>query len=343
MRVSENIIRKLVRLAQDNRMILSAYLDLTGGREAAVRFVDRESARILPLLHDKAPDHFKRSLSFLTDLLKKKKSAHFDEPGLAFFAVLGTDFSMDIDLVAPPESLLALDHEAAILPLALQLDEYEPVGVIMIDAHCIRVLIAAGQTIESIDSLCKRIHHLSKVGGWSQMRYQRRREKEVHHFTGEALEKAAEIFQEAGVQRIVIGGRDRMINALEHEFPKEWLDKVIGTVRWDLDAPDDEFLLKIRPLLEEAERAQEQQRLEKLLAEIRRHGLAMAGVERTLKALQLGQVDTLLISEALDPQKAERFVELAESSGAHVEFIPEENEALARLGNVGALLRYKIS
>jgi peptide subunit release factor 1 (eRF1) len=343
MHLSEHLIRELVGLTRADRMILSAYLDLTDGWAAAERFVDKQSARILPLLNAEEADHFKRSLSSLTDLLKKRKSAHFDGPGLALFAVLGTDFTQDVDLVAPPEPLLALDHEAIVLPLALQLDEYEPVGVIMIDAHCVRVFIAAGQTIEDVDSLCERIHHLSKVGGWSQMRYQRRREKEVHHFIKEAMEKASEIFQGAGVHRIIVGGRDRMINALEHEFPSTWQDKVIGTVRWDLEAPDDELLRKIRPLLEEAERAQEEQLLERLSAEIRRHGLAVAGVEQTLKALQLGQVDTLLISRALDAHKAEQLVDLAESSAAHVEFLPQEDEALVRLGKAGALLRYKIS
>jgi peptide subunit release factor 1 (eRF1) len=343
MRASEHLIRELIHLARADRMILSAYLDLTAGREAAERFVDRESARILPLLHDQDAVHFKKSLFFLTGLLKKKKSAHSDSPGLAFFAVPGTDFTVDVDLAAAPEPLLAIDHEAIVFPLALQLDEYEPVGVIMIDAHCVRVFIAAGQTIENIDSLCQKIHHLSKVGGWSQMRYQRRREKEVHRFTGEALQKAAEIFQQAGVHRIVIGGRDRMVDALEKELPDAWHDMVIGTVRWDLDAPDDELLGKIRPLLEEAERTQEQHLLEKLLAQIRRHGLAVAGAEQTLKALQLGQVDTLLISRSLDSKKTEQFVDLAESSAAHIEFIPGENESLARLGGVGALLRYNIS
>jgi peptide chain release factor subunit 1 len=342
MQVSEQLLRELAQLAQTERTVLSAYLDLTKGWDAVKHFIDKEHSRLLPILSKEEKDYFETSVSFLFDFLKKKKTEKYHGPGLAFFVDLGADYTRGVELTVSPEPLLAVDDEAIIHPLALQLDEYEPIGVIMIDAACTRILIAAGQVIEDIDGFCKKIHHLSKVGGWSQMRYQRRRDKQIKHFAKDVIDKASEIFNEAGVKRIVIAGRNRMITALEQEFSQKWHDRVIARVPWDLDAGDKDFLQKIRPILEQTERNQEKDLLEKLVAELRRGGLAISGIDNTLKALKIGQVDTLLISKGIDFKISEELTSLAENTGAYVEFVPKENRTLTQIGGVGALLRYKI-
>jgi peptide subunit release factor 1 (eRF1) len=342
MRVSEDILRDLAGLAETERSVLSAYLDIRSGWAPAKTFVERESQRLRPLLNSDEKDYFDTCLSLMWDYLNEKKAGDFSDPGIAFFADLGTDFTCGIELYASPEPLLAVDQGAIIYPLALQLDEYEPIGVIMVDASCVRILIAAGQVIESEDSLCERIHHLSKVGGWSQMRYQRRRAKEVKHFSKEILEEAKDVFDPAGVSRIVVAGRDRMITALEQEFPKELKERVIATIRWDLDSPDKDFLKKVRPYMEKAERQQEADLLSLLIGELRRGGLATAGLEPTTRAVKIGQADTIVISTRLDADTAEKLIHHAETTGTHVEFVPEGYQALEELGGVGALLRYKI-
>jgi peptide chain release factor subunit 1 len=342
MRASEDVLRELAGFAETGRSILSSYLDIRGGWAATKAFVERESQRLRPLLGKDEKDYFETSVSFMWDSLNEKKAGDFSDPGIAFFADLGRDYTRGVDLYASPEPLLAIDQEAVIYPLALQLDEYEPVGVIMVDASCMRILIAAGEVIESEDSLCERIHHLSKVGGWSQMRYQRRRAKEVKHFSKEVLEEAKDVFDPAGVRRIVVAGRDRMITALEQELPQEWRERIIATIRWDLDSPDKDFLEKVRPYLEKKEREQEADLLSLLIGELRRGGLAAAGPEPTARALEIGQVDTLLVSTGLATDTAESLIHRAEPTGTHVEFVPQGNEVLEQLGGVGALLRYRI-
>lgn len=342
MRVSEDILRELVRLAETERAILSAYLDIRSGWAEAKAYVERESQRLRPLLNRDETDYFDTCLSLMWDYLSEKKAGEFSDPGIAFFADLGTDYTCGIELYASPEPLLAVDQEAIVYPLALQLDEYEPIGVIMIDASCMRILIAAGQVIETENSLCERIHHLSKVGGWSQMRYQRRRAKEVRNFSREVIEEAKEIFDSSGVRRIVVAGRDRMIAALEEEFPKEWRERIVATLKWDLASPDKDFLEKLRPYMEEAERQQEADLLSLLMGELRRDGLATAGLDPTTRALEMGQADALVVSTGFDTNTAEKLIHLAETTGTHVEFVPQGEKAFERLGGVGAILRYKI-
>ncbi len=343
MELSEEVVRELAELSEASRTVLSVYLNLSEGFESALHFIARESSRVDRLLDPEEKESFQTSLSLLQDYLEKANKEGVRGPGLAFFADLGAGFTRGVELVMPPTPLLAVDDEAIIQPLALQLDKFEPVGVIMIDAHCTRIFVAAGQVLEKLDSLCERIHQLSKPGGWSQMRYQRRHAGEIKRFVEEAVEAAQTVFEEAGVKRIIISGRHTMISELEHEFPKSWQNKIIGKIPWDLDSTNAEFLKRLRPIMEETELKQERNLVYRLVAEIRRHGLGVSGIEDTRRALQGGRVDTVILSETLDPQISEALIKLAEATDAHVSFITAESKVMEILGDVGALLRYKIS
>lgn len=340
--ITEGLLKELSVLSANERTVLSVYLNLAQGWDRVVRFVSQESRRIVPLLSSAEREYLETSISFLEDMIKEKKEAGFKGPGLAFFADLGADYLKTVELKMPPEPLVAVDREAVIHPLALQYDEYERIGVIMIDAQCVRIMLVAGLIIDDMDRFCKKIHHLSKVGGWSQMRYQRRRLKQVQHFARDIVERAEVIFGENGVKRILIAGRDRMITALESELSQKLRSKVIAKVRWDLDAPDSDFLRKIRPVMEEAERKEEKELLAELIGELRRGGLGIAGVEETRSALLRGQVDTIMISRSIESSVIEELTSLAKKTGAGVEFVPGDDKTLASIGGVGALLRYRV-
>jgi peptide chain release factor subunit 1 len=341
-KLDRTILRELTGLADNERTILSVYLDLSRGWDAAEGFIEREKKRLLPVLNAGEKDYFETSLSFFCDVTREMKEKNMHSPGLAFFADLGADYTRAIELDIGPDPLIAVDDEAILHPLACILDEYEPVGVIMLDASGARILIAAGEKIESVDALKTKIHHLSKVGGWSQMRYQRRRQKQVQRFAKDIAVSASTIFKEEQIQRIVLAGRDRMITALEQELSQGLKKKVIATIRWDLSDTDSDLLEKIRPIMERAERDQEENLLSRLNGELRRNGLAAAGNEAVQRALSLGQVDTLFLSMGLEKQITEELVSQAETTASAVEFIPLSNSSLQPYGGVAALLRFKI-
>ncbi len=341
MKITEELLRDLARLAETDRSVLSSYIDLRTGWDKAESALEKRAKKLRPLLTDNEKEYFDVSLSLLQEYLDEKKSTGYDGYGLAYFADIGADYSAGIELNGAVEQLLAVDDEAIIAPLALQLDEYEPVGVIMADGSGARIFIVSGQRIDEEGSLKTKIHHLSKVGGWSQMRYQRRRDNEIGHFAKETVAAAEAIFQREGVKRIIFAGRDRILKAIEEELPKQWRDAKVDILKWDLDSPDDEFLSRVRPAIERAEREQEKRVLDRFVGELRRGGLAMAGAEAVLAALALGQVDTLILNFSVERELTEELTSLAEAMSAHVEFVPSGNDVLDSAGGVGALLRYK--
>jgi len=73
-------------------------------------------------------------------------------------------------------------------------------------------------------------------------------------------------------------------------------------------------------------------------------GLATYGEEEVRRALKMGAVETILVSE--DLEIVDTFVELAKQYGTIVEIISRdtrEGEQLYQLGGIAAILRWKIS
>lgn len=342
MRISEEVLHALAGLSETDRSVLSVYLRTYGDWDLVDRFIEYESKKLVPFLTGNEKEYLDISLSLLNDFLIQKKSKGYNRPGLAFFADIGADFCEGLELSIPPEQLLAVSNEAIIAPLAFELDEYEPVGVILADASKARILIVAGQVMEDMNSLKAKIHHLSKVGGWSQMRYQRRRMKQVKHYAKQVVSDAVKVFEIDKVNRIFMAGNDRILTAIANELPKSIKNRVIGKIPWDLDAGDDEFIKRVAPIYEKVERESERKLLSIFVGELKRQGLASFGIENVRKALMFGQVDTLILDKSLDPAIQEELVNLAKDISSYVEFIETGSEIMSKIEGVGAMLRYKI-
>jgi stalled ribosome rescue protein Dom34 len=56
----------------------------------------------------------------------------------------------------------------------------------------------------------------------------------------------------------------------------------------------------------------------------------------------MGAVDVLLVGDGLDDETRQRLAGMAESTDAHVEYVPAPSPVLSGLGGVGALLRFRI-
>ncbi len=341
MDINEKLLHDLALLAETDRTVLSVYLNTAQHKDRVDEFIEKEKRRLRPLLSTSEWGDLDSSLEFLVDFINKKRSGGYRGPGLAFFADLGASYVKGVELPVTPKPLLTVESEPQLFPLAMLLDEYEPVGVITVDHSGARIFVAAGKTTEDGDSLKKKIKNLVKVGGWSQMRYQRRRDKQILLMAKDIASRATTVFKEAGVKRIVLAGREQMITAVKPELPKAMVKQIIGTVAWDMKSGDDKLLEKLRPVMEQAERDQEAGLLERLNGELRRNGLAVGGLKLVQDALQFGAVDTLLVSDDLDQDSKERFTRQAEAIGAHIEFFPGKPKLLAEHDGIAALLRYR--
>ena len=86
-------------------------------------------------------------------------------------------------------------------------------------------------------------------------------------------------------------------SALHAAFPPDVADRIITTIRLDIDATEQDVLAATLPLVAQAERDRELATVRALTDAIGAGGRGAAGAPAVLRALQAGQVETLVMAE----------------------------------------------
>ncbi|MCC6943836.1 MAG: host attachment protein [Thermomicrobiales bacterium] len=134
-----------------------------------------------------------------------------------------------------------------------------------------------------------------KSGGLSQRRYKARADERVQAFAKAVAAETQKALEETGCRRLVLAASEVMEPALLNAFHQSVTDKVIGSIRIDIDAPFDEVLAKARPLAVDFERRREAAQVEEVLNALST-GNAVAGTVDVLNALRNGQVHRLIMT-----------------------------------------------
>jgi peptide chain release factor subunit 1 len=243
--------------------------------------------------------------------------------------------------------------------------------VVLLDRE--RVLILSGYLGTLLDEI--EVHaepyparHDVQAGGYSQMRYQRRKLEEMRHFFREFAKEVEEFVRRYQPDDLIVLGTDENVARFREFLSDTVAEKIVLTGPMRVGEAPTDLLARIDPHLQ-AERERESRELVQLLRErVEQDYLATAGFQRTLVALQEGKVDTLLIEEDQEREGArctqcgfvfgrevercpydgsptdagidvvEDAILLAETQGADIEFVPAgEAEDFA---GVAALLRF---
>lgn len=280
--------------------------------------------------------------------------------GLALFACAGIDLFEAIPLAAPiPEHRLYIADEPHLYPLARLLDEYPRYAVLLADTHQARIMVVAANTVEltaTVEGTKTRRH---KMGGWSQARYQRHIENYHLHHAKEVVDTLAKIVRDEEIASVVVAGDDVIVPLLKAQLPKELSDKVVDVMKLDVNTPVHEVIEATIAALSEKDAESDRERVNALIGAYRSNGLGAAGVDAVQRALEMGQVEELVITATADTiqvgetaanekgdtpaaeQTAGALIAKARQTGARVRFI-EDPALLAAVGGVGAFLRFRL-
>jgi len=237
--------------------------------------------------------------------------------GLALFVgnVSEQEGASDIRVFAviPPEPLKVrlyrCDQTFVTEPLEEMLRVKDAYGLITVEKNEATIGILRGKRIEVVDELTSNVPGKTRAGGQSARRYERIREQETHEFMkriGEHANKAfLPLLEKGELKGIIVGGpgptKEEFIEGdyLHHELRK----KIIGVV--DISYHGEyglrELVEKASDILSEHEAIKEK----KLIQDFFKHlvkdtGMITYGEKEVRRALELGAVDILLISEGYD-------------------------------------------
>jgi peptide chain release factor subunit 1 len=294
--------------------------------------------------------------------------------GIGIFACSGAnDFFETIQLEAPIENnRLFVYDRPHVYPLARLVDQYPRYAVVLADTNSAKIFVfALGQAIQRRELQNVKTKR-TQVGGWSQMRYQRHTENYHLHHAKEVIDNLERLVRDERIDHVILAGdEETIIPLLREQMPRKLSEKVLDVLSLGIDTPEHELLEESLNAYRMHNSLSDMEKVEHLIGEYRRDGLAVAGVPQTLAALSNGQVEELLIASSTDVLKfdnaeVEKVLNLYNKSGetietmdqstvadelvrratqlssARVTFI-EDAAALKNVGGVGALLRYRIT
>ncbi|MBN2066354.1 MAG: hypothetical protein JW771_06065 [Candidatus Thermoplasmatota archaeon] len=322
------------------------------------KFLQRREHACASLLGREEQENFQQTMQEIKDFLQIKNVTYG-----ALFASYKHRFFHYVSLPVTINNLFVVDSSPYIRPLARINDEWESFTLVLLDSHYAKVLSVSLGRVDQTRQLSADIMNKHKKGGMSQARFQRLRKGAMHTFFTEVIGRLEAVADD----RIILAGPGQAKKQFHELLPQHLASRVVDVIDIDID-DEQELLQESLHLISQREDTKSHDAVKQLKAEILRDGLVAYGIDETLQAVKNGQVDLLLVEKdykvkgclcehcqilragpinecpvcgghTTEADVIEEIIEFAERTDATVEF--SDDEELARLGHVGAILRYK--
>lgn len=333
--------------------VLSVYLDwrpeATGERPAirAARIVLKDRLRQIERAfwpRGAAYDAILEGAARIERYLDERAPASAE--GLAIFVCEPLGLFETLEFGAPFTTEVTVSAMPNLYPLARLLDDQETAIVAVVDSHAARLFVSHRGLLRELKGLerdPKYFHHMKGAVAMSQAHYQRYALAQRAHFAEEVARELDKLATETGATQVILAGEDATTATLKAALTS----RVAALARSlplhiDYGANRDAIWDEVEPIIREVAAERDRSLVEQLMAEALAGRLGVVGVEETRDALAAGQVNTLILLDHanLPGELRNQLISLAMKTQAEVEIVGD-SVALAPLGGVGALLRYR--
>jgi peptide chain release factor subunit 1 len=219
--------------------------------------------------------------------------------GLVILSSTESSFWKEFHLGVPVRHELVIDKTPYTKPLFDIMDTYPRYAVLLVDRESARIfIIHLGEIIEFGEIFTAGIPGKHKKGGWSalaQSKYERHTDYHISMHLRDVLDKLDSFLSGEYIGRLIIGGADETVALVKGMLHKTVLNKVIGTIKIDKFAKNDEVLNKVGPVLSAFERIKEEETVEELITLSMKNENAVLGIDNVIHALQEQRVMTLIL------------------------------------------------
>jgi len=263
----------------------------------------------------KSKTTMKNVLSAIESIMSRlKQFKNPPENGMIFFVghkSVGADKTEMVTFVIEPPLpittfLYRCDSSFYLKPLLDMLVEKEIYGLLLIDRRECTVGLLKGNRVELLKYLTSHVPGKHGRGGQSQRRFERLTEIAAHEWFVKCGETVSDIFQSVeNIQGIFVGGPGptKQYFVDENYLHYEVQDKIVDT--FDTGYTDEfglrELVTAASETMTDLKISKEKKLMKRFLKEITKTkgSLAVYGETQVRKALDMGAVDTLLLSENL--------------------------------------------
>jgi peptide chain release factor subunit 1 len=298
---------------------------------------------------------------------------------IAVVACSPADIWQVYDVPTEVETSVSIGPTANAAPLIRVLEQLEPFCTCLIARDQARIFYGQLGQFEELESMRDdMVPGQHEQGGWSQQRFERHIEEHVRSHFKRVADALSAIAQERPYRFLVLGGPEEVVSGfsdLLHQYVKE---RHVGTIRANQDAGQNEVEQSSLEVIGRWRMGEKERVLDVLRGEVLSDDMGVSGLERTIEALQNGQIMTLVIDStfrhpgavctqclSVQPPSSGDGQDCVYCGGElrHVENIvdeivvrafqqdakiiyldvPELQQALGQLGHIGAILRFTLT
>lgn len=232
-------------------------------------------------------------------------------------------------------------------PLEAMLEEKAAYGLIVMDRRDANIALLRGKTIIPLVKTHSHVPGKFKAGGQSALRFARIIEGAAKEHYKKVAEYAKEQFLgKEGLKGIIVGGPGPTKYDFIEYLPTELKNKIIAIrdISYTGEYGLQELVDRSADVLAKEEIAEEKEAVGRFFETLaKKPEYAAYGEEEVMRALKIGAVMLLLLSESLPDKKIDLFEAEAKKVGTEVRIISTETREgiqLKDLGGIAAILRY---
>lgn len=360
-------LQKLTELTSPDRCFLSLYLENPRSLDQIENRIKKMSKS---LSTDNAEKDERKHLSENWNMVKKYLKKNPNTNGsLCIFACWLLDFFKAIPLAVKVSDLVWLDSSPYVRPLAELQDEYENVAVVFADNKAARIFMVSSAIAGDEDVVRGNVKNHVRKGGWSQQRYERRRDKQLLHYARDIVDKLKAIDHEEKISHILLVGGKEILHKVYDNLP-QFFQKKTAIKKSDFSKGSASVNEDMWDLFSDLERKSESDLWEKIRSEYLKSGLGAVGIESVLSAVKDGKIEKMIVCRDFKPSgyrcrdcdaffiesrkncgscqssslyevdAVNELVELVVQQNGETDFVDPIN-TLVESGSIGALLRYR--
>ncbi|MBU2639711.1 MAG: peptide chain release factor aRF-1 [Nanoarchaeota archaeon] len=353
----KHFINHLKNIRGRHTELVSVYIPQGTELIKVIQQLEQEQGTASNIKDKKTRTHVQDSLERLIRHLRLYKAT--PENGLAAFAgnlsESESKTTIEVFSIEPPQPVRTrvyrCDQTFLLEPLEEQLEHTDVFGLIVLDKRESTIGLLKGSAIITLANLTSGVPGKYKTGGQSAQRFARLREEAAHEFYKRIAAVAnKEFLGNKQLKGLLVGGP----GPTKHEFVdgdylnNEIKPKILGIA--DITYTDEfglqDLVDKSKEFISQQARTKELEILKKFFETLGKEpGKIVYGETETVKALNNGVVDTLILSEDIEDKLAEKLETLASQFGSSTEIVStdtQEGMQLKSLGGIGAILRYAI-
>ncbi|WP_414836347.1 peptide chain release factor aRF-1 [Candidatus Nanohalococcus occultus] len=314
----KKLIKKLEGIRGRNTELVSLYIPAGYDMSKISDFVTSEASEAESI----KSKHTRKNVQGALEKIARKVSEEHETPenGVVLFAgnVSDTEGRPDIQIweVHPPQTIESrryrCDKEFVLEPLKQMIVDDRVYGLIVLDKNEAAIGYLQGSSIKTEYKMSSEVPGKTRAGGQSAQRFARIRKQMLKTFMKDINDNAKTAFlekaREGKLLGILVGGpgwtKDKFVDEYMHQELKDELIDV-KSLNYSGEEALEELVEKAEESLQDASAVKEKNLVESFFENLKEeNGKSEYGLKQVIKAMDMGAVDTVLISEDFNHYRA---------------------------------------